>query len=107
MSTNRDHPSEVRGNTQPEPTESSTQGGNYTDDPSLPPQRHAGAAGLGPNYAFEASLGEKVSGLMEEIKGKILKEPALVEHGRERRTGELKRKQRALDNAGDPFSTPS
>ena len=39
-------------------------------------------------------LGDKVRGLAEEVKGKVLGRPGLVEHGRERRTGELMRKER-------------
>jgi hypothetical protein len=36
---------------------------------------------------------QKISGLKEEMKGKLTKNPELVEHGRERRTGELKHKE--------------
>lgn len=39
-------------------------------------------------------LGDKLEGMAEEIKGKILRKPEVVEHGRERRTGELARKER-------------
>ncbi|KAF9223164.1 hypothetical protein BS17DRAFT_782458 [Gyrodon lividus] len=36
-----------------------------------------------------------MAGLKEEIKGKILGEPEAAAHGRERRTGELKRREEA------------
>ena len=36
---------------------------------------------------------EKVAGLKEEVVGKVKKDPAKVQHGKEKRTGELKRKQ--------------
>lgn len=43
---------------------------------------------------FIQSLGDKLEGIGEEIKGKILRKPELVEQGRERRSGELMRKER-------------
>ena len=77
-----------------------------------PPQLHAGAVGLGPEFAKGAvrthrslsptklinympvqTTSEKIDGLKEEIKGKIKHDPELVEHGRDRRTGALKRKE--------------
>ncbi|KAF8841522.1 hypothetical protein BDN67DRAFT_1068483 [Paxillus ammoniavirescens] len=47
-----------------------------------------------------------MAGLKEEIKGKILREPEVAKRGRERRTGELKRKEKARDNMLDPFAAP-
>jgi hypothetical protein len=38
------------------------------------------------------TISEKIDGLKEELKGKIKHDPELVEHGRDKRTGELKRK---------------
>jgi hypothetical protein len=38
-------------------------------------------------------LSDKITGLKEQIKGKITKNPRLVEQGHERKTGELKHKQ--------------
>ncbi|KAG9311454.1 hypothetical protein JVU11DRAFT_8569 [Chiua virens] len=98
MSTDSVHPSSVGANTKPE-----TKSVDYANDPTLPPQRHAGAVGLGPNYPLGPGLGDKIEGIAEEIKGKILGRPELVEHGREHRTGELLRKERERDNATDPF----
>jgi hypothetical protein len=76
-----------------------------TDNSELPPQRHAGATGLGPLYGQGAGLGEKLGGLQEEIKGKITKNPELVQHGRERRMGILKEKEQEQDDE-DPFKKP-
>lgn len=38
-------------------------------------------------------VGEKLGGLTEEVKGKVLKKPEVVQHGHDRRTGELKKKE--------------
>ena len=80
-----------------------------------PPQRHAGAVGYGPEYGKGAvcmlsvetstqdlnarlqSTGDKLEGLKEEMKGKVLHKPDLVQHGHDLRTGELKRKQMEND----------
>ncbi|KAI0330333.1 hypothetical protein GY45DRAFT_1323892 [Cubamyces sp. BRFM 1775] len=69
-----------------------------------PEQRHAGAVGYGPEYGKGASTGDKITGLKDEVKGKILRKPDVVEHGREMRTGELKKKQQE-DQDFDPFGT--
>jgi len=45
------------------------------------------------NYTPAQAISEKIDGLKEEIKGKIKHDPELVEHGRDKRTGELKRKE--------------
>ncbi|KAJ3738732.1 hypothetical protein DFH05DRAFT_1516698 [Lentinula detonsa] len=71
-----------------------------------PEQRHAGAVGYGPNYRQGATLSDKISGLKEELKGKVTKNPELVEHGKEKKTGDLKRKELEEDmNNMDPFQT--
>ncbi|KAJ3994042.1 hypothetical protein F5050DRAFT_581892 [Lentinula boryana] len=71
-----------------------------------PEQRHAGAVGYGPNYRQGATLSDKISGLKEELKGKVTKNPELVEHGKEKKTGDLKRKELEEDmNNMDPFET--
>ncbi|KAI0674320.1 hypothetical protein C8Q78DRAFT_967696 [Trametes maxima] len=67
------------------------------DQNGYPEQRHAGAVGYGPEYGKGASTGDKLTGYKEEAKGKILRKPDLVEHGRELRTGELKKKQQEED----------
>lgn len=38
-------------------------------------------------------MSDKIDGLKEEIKGKIKHNPDLVQHGQDKRTGELKRKE--------------
>jgi len=38
-------------------------------------------------------ISEKIGGLTQEIKGKIKHDPELIKHGRDQRTGELKRKE--------------
>ncbi|KAI0646320.1 hypothetical protein C8Q79DRAFT_661102 [Trametes meyenii] len=73
------------------------------DQNAYPEQRHAGAVGYGPEYGKGVSTGDKLTGYKEEVKGKILRKPDLVEHGRELRTGELKKKQQEEDF--DPFGT--
>ncbi|KAJ4467110.1 hypothetical protein C8R41DRAFT_871485 [Lentinula lateritia] len=73
---------------------------------SYPEQHHAGAVGYGPNYRQGASLGDKLTGLKEELKGKVTKNPGLVEHGKEMKSGELKKKEEEEDmNNLDPFGT--
>ncbi|EPQ52589.1 hypothetical protein GLOTRDRAFT_112017 [Gloeophyllum trabeum ATCC 11539] len=69
-----------------------------------PEQRHAGAVGYGPEYHKGATLGDKMSGLTEEVKGKVTRKPDVVEHGREMRTGQLK--QKSLEDDEDPFKKP-
>ncbi|KAH7890438.1 hypothetical protein F5I97DRAFT_1782375, partial [Phlebopus sp. FC_14] len=91
MSSSDVHPSAVGTNTRPECTQASE---GSTPESIYPPQRHAGAVGLGPEYGKGTGFGETLAGLQEQIKGKILRKPELVEHGRERRTGELKKKER-------------
>ncbi|KAF5390996.1 hypothetical protein D9757_003981 [Collybiopsis confluens] len=76
-------------------------------DQDYPEQRHAGAVGYGPQYHSGPSVGEKLTGFKEQLKGKMTKNEDLVEQGRERRAGELKRKQEQeqLEN-NDPFKEP-
>lgn len=112
MSSSTAHPCAIGTNTQPRTsnassTEASTQPTSEPlADSQLPPQRHAGAIGLGPLYGQGAGLGDKLGGLQEEVKGKITKNPELVEHGREQRTGILKKKEQEQDDEEDPFSNP-
>ncbi|KZT19021.1 hypothetical protein NEOLEDRAFT_1142609 [Neolentinus lepideus HHB14362 ss-1] len=67
-----------------------------------PEQHHSGAVGYGPDYHRGATFGDKMSGLTEEVKGKVTRKPELVEHGRDMRTGELKRRAREKDNGPEP-----
>jgi len=79
------------------PNPTGAQGGEY------PEQRHAGAVGYGPEYARGVTTGDKLEGFKEEAKGKILRKPDLVQHGKELRTGELKKKKEEEDQS--PFQT--
>ncbi|KAJ3562945.1 hypothetical protein NP233_g9264 [Leucocoprinus birnbaumii] len=75
-------------------------------DSSYPEQRHAGKIGYGPNFRQSASMMDKLSGLTEEIHGKLAHNPELVKEGHEKRTGELKRRKAlGLDEELDPFGT--
>jgi hypothetical protein len=79
-----------------------------------PEQRHAGAVGYGPSYSKDPvsnyilckvtpckihrgvndqGIGEKITGIKEEVLGKIKKDPSLVEQGKLRKTGELQRRE--------------
>ncbi|KAJ1305155.1 hypothetical protein OPQ81_000189 [Rhizoctonia solani] len=72
-----------------------------------PPQLHAGKVGYGPHYAEvhgkDTGLGAKVTGVKEQLKGKITRNPELEQQGKERKTGELATKQQAEDDAKNPF----
>ncbi|OJA16438.1 hypothetical protein AZE42_03804 [Rhizopogon vesiculosus] len=99
----------VGANTQPRrstvsSSEAPSQDTSSSTGEGLPPQRHAGAVGLGPAYHQGPGFGDKLVGLEEEIKGKIMKKPELVEQGRERRTGALKQKELEQDDKNDPFA---
>ncbi|KAM5536048.1 hypothetical protein V8D89_010306 [Ganoderma adspersum] len=74
-------------------------------DNTYPPQRHTGAVGYGPEYGKGTGTADKLQGLKEEFKGKVLHKPELVQHGRELRSGELKRKEKEADSEMDPFNT--
>ncbi|KAI0072474.1 hypothetical protein K474DRAFT_1667768 [Panus rudis PR-1116 ss-1] len=83
---------------------------NPKETPTTPPpeggypeQRHAGHAGLGPEYGKGASGSDKIAGLKEVLVGKVTRNPDKVEHGKELRTGELKKKQTEGDSA-NPFA---
>jgi hypothetical protein len=41
----------------------------------------------------DQGIGEKIAGIKEQVKGKITKNPDLVEHGQLRRTGELQKRE--------------
>ncbi|KAJ3872363.1 hypothetical protein F5051DRAFT_159316 [Lentinula edodes] len=83
----------------------STTNSNSTSE-SYPEQHHAGAVGYGPNYRQGPSLTDKLTGLKEELKGKVTKNPGLVEHGKEMKSGEMKKREQEEDmNNLDPFGT--
>ncbi|KAK7689362.1 hypothetical protein QCA50_007153 [Cerrena zonata] len=76
-------------------------------DNGYPPQRHAGAVGLGPEYGkgTSASGTDRIQGLKEELVGKILHKPQKVQHGHDLRTGELKRREREENEPHNPFQS--
>ncbi|KAG5637278.1 hypothetical protein H0H81_005172 [Sphagnurus paluster] len=74
------------------------------DQTEYPEQRHAGKVGYGPAYHTGPTLGDKIKGFEEEIKGKLTRNPALVQHGKELISGELKAKERERDMNEDPFA---
>ncbi|KAI0683277.1 hypothetical protein BC835DRAFT_1396075 [Cytidiella melzeri] len=76
------------------------------DQEGYPPQKHTGQVGLGPEYASqrEATGTDKITGLKDEIVGKITRNQDKVQHGHEQRTGELKKKKFEEDGKADPFS---
>lgn len=78
-------------------TDSTSAGAEPVDENGYPEQRHSGAVGYGPNYQQGVGFSEKIQGLKEQVKGKITKNPDLVEHGKERRTGVLKKKEEEED----------
>ncbi len=43
--------------------------------------------------AYGQTLGDKIIGLKDEVAGKITRNPEKVQHGKEQKSGELKRKQ--------------
>ncbi|KAJ7176677.1 hypothetical protein C8R46DRAFT_1076990 [Mycena filopes] len=109
------HPSAVGANTQPDATktqpeshEQTTQASAEADhlDSQYPEQKHAGAVGYGPNYHQKPGFLDKVTGIKEEIKGKVTKNPEMVATGHERMTGDLKKKELEADLATDPFANP-
>ncbi|KAG6916989.1 hypothetical protein DXG01_004333 [Tephrocybe rancida] len=64
---------------------------------TYPPQMHAGKVGYGPNYQMGATLGDKIKGYEEEIKGRLTHNSKLTEHGKEVASGEVKRKEHEQD----------
>jgi len=74
----------------------------------LPPQLHAGRLdGPGPEYGKEHGIGAKIQGMKEQIKGTITMNPELKQRGKERQTGELAEKEKAEQDAHNPFQSAS
>ncbi|KAI0782732.1 hypothetical protein C8Q75DRAFT_786618 [Abortiporus biennis] len=74
------------------------------ENSEYPEQRHAGAVGLGPEYGKGASGSDKITGWKEEIEGKVLRNPAKLQHGKDLRTGELKKREQAEEDE-NPFAS--
>jgi len=69
-----------------------------------PEQRHAGAVEYGPTYKKGTGMGEKIAGIKDQVKGKITRNPDLVEYGQLRKTGELQRREEKEKDM-DPFAS--
>ncbi|KAF8994042.1 hypothetical protein BDQ17DRAFT_1367434 [Cyathus striatus] len=68
-----------------------------------PPQRHAGKVGYGPNLG--SSVGDKIVGVWEEVRGSVTHNPILVKHGQDMFSGELKRKKLLEEDENDAFGS--
>ncbi|TFK37376.1 hypothetical protein BDQ12DRAFT_750814 [Crucibulum laeve] len=68
-----------------------------------PEQKHAGKVGYGPNYRAGAGFNDKVSGMMEEMKGKATHNPERVQHGHDVYSGAQKRKELLGEGEESPF----
>ncbi|KAI4527805.1 hypothetical protein K525DRAFT_255134 [Schizophyllum commune Loenen D] len=72
---------------------------------SYPEQKHAGAVGYGPAYhdgprkslTTAQTTGDKLTGLKEQVKGKVTGNHELARKGVERRTGELQKREQEAD----------
>ncbi|KAI5477550.1 Calmodulin-like protein [Pseudohyphozyma bogoriensis] len=78
--------------------------GEDMGEDGYPVQRHAGKVGYGPNYHQGPTFGDKLEGAKEVIKGKITRNHDLAETGKDRILGELQEKEKAKDDAEDPFA---
>ncbi len=107
MTSINNEPSRTASDRSPAPAPAETE--TTTSDNEYPPQLHAGAVGYGPDYGKGAvccfsidmlcvlikdctkGFEDKLQGLKEELKGKMLHKPELIQHGHELRTGEAKK----------------
>jgi len=81
-------------------------GGQQGQDDGYPEQRHAGKLeGVGPEYGMQnrVTVFERLQGVKEQVKGTILRKPDVKQHGKERMTGELKKKEKEEADKADPF----
>ncbi|KAI5831069.1 hypothetical protein K523DRAFT_270737 [Schizophyllum commune Tattone D] len=74
---------------------------------SYPEQKHAGAVGYGPAYHDGPTTGDKMTGLKEQVKGKVTGNHELARKGVERRTGELQKREQEVDEQDNPFGQGS
>ncbi|KAJ7233859.1 hypothetical protein B0H12DRAFT_1143411 [Mycena haematopus] len=110
------HPAAAGANTQPDATKTkpdnepeATKKENVDADhldPIYPEQKHAGKVGLGPNYNQGAGFLDKITGIKEQVMGKVTHNPELANTGHDRMTGELKHKELEEDAKADPFANP-
>lgn len=74
-------------------------------DDEYPEQLHAGHLdGVGPEYGkmHSVTLGDRILGAKEQLKGTFKRDPELKQKGHERLTGELKKKE-TEDQGSNPF----
>jgi len=64
-----------------------------TTGEGYPTQQHAGKVGYGPNFNTRATIVDKVAGLTQEARGKLMHKPDLVSAGHDRMTGDSKRRK--------------
>ncbi|TRM59022.1 hypothetical protein BD626DRAFT_174441 [Schizophyllum amplum] len=70
---------------------------------SYPEQKHAGTVGYGPAFHIGPTTGDKMAGLKETAKGKLTGNHDLVRQGKERRTGELQKREQESEDQDNPF----
>jgi len=87
------------------------QGEDATDDQAghfqYPEQRHAGKVdGVGPEFgaANRVTVSDRLQGWKDQIKGTVTRKPDVKQRGLERRTGELKEKEKEEADKSDPFA---
>ncbi|KAK7050487.1 calmodulin-like protein [Favolaschia claudopus] len=109
------HPSAVGANTQPDATKTKPEDESQTNKESVdadhlnseyPEQKHAGAVGYGPNYHAKPGFLDKITGMKEQVQGKVTHNPELATKGHDRITGDLKKKELDADAKADPFADP-
>ncbi|KAJ7220560.1 hypothetical protein GGX14DRAFT_694913 [Mycena pura] len=103
------HPSAVGTNTVPDTTQDEERD-SVSDAPlensQYPEQKHAGAVGYGPNWHSKPGFLDKVTGIKEQVSGKVTRNPELAQRGHDRRTGELHQNELEADAKEDPFANP-
>ncbi|KIY65361.1 hypothetical protein CYLTODRAFT_424407 [Cylindrobasidium torrendii FP15055 ss-10] len=98
------HPQERNSTLQSGHTDDSTRAEVGHDEHSeYPEQKHAGKTGYGPNFKLGPTMGDKMDGAKEILKGKVKRNPELVQHGRDEISGKLQQRERELDMHEDPF----
>ncbi|KDE06155.1 hypothetical protein MVLG_03570 [Microbotryum lychnidis-dioicae p1A1 Lamole] len=90
----------------PAPTATSQTKTSATDPEhtEYPEQRHAGKVGLGPNYKVHPTTSDKIEGQKDILVGKITRNEEKVQDGLDKKTGDKWDKEKAKDDAEDPFA---
>ncbi|SCV69977.1 BQ2448_1371 [Microbotryum intermedium] len=82
-------------------SESATADPEHTE---YPEQKHAGKVGLGPNYKVHPTTSDKIEGQKDILIGKITGNEEKVQEGVDKKTGDKWEKEKAKDDAEDPFA---